>query len=196
MYSKTNKALLSEFFPLHYKIATEHGVKILRDSYRGKDQLDIKSFIKKEAKKFNRSIFDEIEGEIKIGHDCEYTQSSGAVYGLFVEFNNEELKQFIKELPKKLQQESYKPIQECWYALYWGKDLTPGARVKAHVQGHRNNGNARLKNYKTLKGKKIKYAAVYVEQYEKFEMELHEKYQPLLGTRRRGSASKIVRVLK
>lgn len=157
--------------------------------------MELTQFLKNVASAQLHDVFHDISGEISLRPEQSITQTSGAVYGLAVELTNQELLAFREELPKRKRNFPFQPIEGSWYALYWGKDLTPGARIKAHVQGHKNNGNAHLKKYKALNNKNIKYAALFVSNYEDFEGYLHANYQPILGTKKKGSSTKIVRVL-
>jgi hypothetical protein len=157
--------------------------------------MDLIEFLKSVANRNNHEIYSEISGNISFLPAALIQQSSGSIYGLVVELTQQELSLLKKELPKRKQNIQFSAIEGNWYPLYWGKDLTPGARIKAHVQGHKNNGNANLKKYQVLKNKNIKYAALFVSKYELFEAHLHANYQPLLGSSKKGSVAKIVKVM-
>ncbi|CAK2832610.1 conserved hypothetical protein [Vibrio crassostreae] len=140
-------------------------------------------FLTKQAESINCQVFNSIFGEICLDDVKPIKQSSGAVYGILVE----------SETPIN---KSLKPIPNInnFYPVYWGKDIAPVSRMKAHVQNHQGTGNANLSAITELKGKKIIYGAIMVSDYEKFESHLHASFPPLKGTNRRGRVSQIIEI--
>lgn len=110
-------------------------------------------------------------------------QSAGAVYGIFVE---------SKTPPRK----GMVPIKGYpnFYPVYWGKDIAPVSRLKAHVQNHQSTGNANLRAITEIKGKKLLFGAVFVERYLDFEGHLHKSYPPLKGQNSVGKRGVVVKV--
>lgn len=148
-------------------------------------------FLKEYAARQGLKVPTEASGEIVITQfQRSIKQSTGAVYGLIVELSGSD----IEAASEEIQVDGKAPIFENWYALYWGKDSNPGARIRAHVQNHQGTGNAKLEKYRFLHGKPIIYSMIWVEKYEQFEKSLHAEFSPLLGSRRPGSLSKIVTI--
>lgn len=140
--------------------------------------------LKKEAEENNFIIFSEIFGELNLSDSVPIKQSSGSVYGILVELQN---------APKA----GIRPINfnSNLYPVYWGKDISPVSRLKAHVQNHRSTGNANLKSRQELVGKRLLFGAILVSKYSDFEAHLHKKYPPMIGTSRIGRTSKIIEIL-
>lgn len=154
------------------------------------------NFLKAQAVAAAHAIHEQMSGEILIFDDSKaISQSVGAVYGLVVELNDQELAALIGELPRRKKPRVHAPLFGSFYPLYWGKDMNPGSRIRAHVQNHASTGNARLETYAGLRGKPIQYAAVWVSGYEDFESRLHASFPPILGQGRRGKTSDLVSVL-
>lgn len=137
--------------------------------------------MKRVARPAGFEIYNSIYGEIRLENKIPITQSSGAVYGIWV--YSEEIPNGIKSLPG----------HNKWYPVYWGKDISPVSRIKAHVQGHKN-GNINLPSHEFLRNKELIYGAVLVSSYRKFENFLHQRYIPILGTDRQGRKSSIIRI--
>ncbi|SHG46671.1 hypothetical protein SAMN02745753_03976 [Marinomonas polaris DSM 16579] len=111
-------------------------------------------------------------------------QSTGAVYGVLVE---------SKTPPRK----DLKPIKGFpnLYPVYWGKDIAPVSRLKAHVQNHQSTGNADLRSIEEIQGKRLLFGAIFVEKYSEFEGYLHDSYPPIKGQKSRGRTGTIVEVI-
>ena len=80
-----------------------------------------------------------------------------------------------------------------WYPVYWGKDITPVSRLKAHVQGHQN-GNINLPSIPELENLPLVFGSIFVAHYDEFERLLHAGFPPLRGTPRAGRQSTVVKV--
>jgi hypothetical protein len=144
-------------------------------------QNKITKFLQRVARPAGFEIYNSIYGKIRLENKIPITQSSGAVYGIWV--YSEEIPNGIRNLPGHTK----------WYPVYWGKDISPVSRMKAHVQGHQN-GNINLPSHEFLRSKELIYGAVLVSSYRRFEQFLHERYKPMLGTNRRGSISSIIEI--
>jgi len=144
---------------------------------------DVVDFLKAEASENNYTIFDAIYGEVCLNESKPIKQSSGAVYGIFV--SSEEPIENVSEL------NGYPKL----YPVYWGKDIAPVSRLKAHVKNYKNTGNVDLPNITEIKEKKIIFGAIMVSEYQKFEQYLHSSYPPLRGTNRPGKISQIIDIL-
>ncbi|MNR55355.1 hypothetical protein D3C85_1757060 [compost metagenome] len=80
-----------------------------------------------------------------------------------------------------------------WYPVYWGKDISPVSRIKAHVRGHKN-GNIGLPSIVELKGARLVLGAVLVSEYQRFETLLHLHCPPFTGTPLTGRQGSVVMV--
>lgn len=138
-------------------------------------------FLKDFAKKNNFSVFDSIYGEID---PTFMTQSSGAVYGIWVN-SSITISQSTSPISKK-----------NWYPVYWGKDITPVSRILAHSRGYAKTGNLNIPSITYLKNKEIIYGAILVERYDSFEKLLHQNHPPLHGTARAGRKSGFIKIIK
>lgn len=127
-------------------------------------------------------VYDSLFGSILIGQTPSILQSSGAVYGIWVNSD-------------AAPSENISAIQGYpdWYPIYWGKDISPVSRMKAHVQGHAN-GNIDLPNVVEVQGKPLIYGAILVSDYVGFEELLHEEYRPLKGSSATGKVGTVIRV--
>lgn len=140
-------------------------------------------FLRSIASIQGNTVFNEVFGDIILSNKKPIKQSSGAVYGIFVESKNVIGK--TKEIPGN----------KNWYPVYWGKDLTPPFRIRAHIQNYMGTGNAKLKERKEIKGKELIFGAIFVSKYKEFEKYLHENYKPLLGKNSAGNRAKIIEVI-
>lgn len=156
--------------------------------------MDIATFIEALAGATNHQAGGSLSGAIELSTTNKITQPYGAVYGVVVELNKESFDALRPQLPKTRRGKQFVPLEEDWYPLYWGKDLTPPSRIRAHVQGHKN-GNARLHQYAVLHNRPIRYGFAFVRDYEVFETLLHDRYPPILGSSRTGKRSTLVEVL-
>jgi len=144
----------------------------------------VPEFLKSVAKQHGFAVSDCLYGSIHMGRDFPIEQSCGAVYGIWAKAAAPP-KAGLKALPN----------YPDWYPVYWGKDISPVSRLKAHVQGHRN-GNINLATIDSLSNLPLVYGAILVERYQCFESLLHRNYPPLRGSARRGRLSSVVKVRK
>jgi len=140
------------------------------------------SFLNAVANQAGYEVFDSLYGSINLGEAFPITQSSGAVYGIWVQADQPPRNDL-----------SCIPGYQSWYPVYWGKDISPMSRMKAHVQGHQN-GNINLPNVVEVRGKALIYGAILVSRYWEFEQLLYRDYRPMLGSPAEGRRSTIVQV--
>lgn len=148
-------------------------------------QNEVAKFLLKEAKDHKYDTFNSVFGDLFLDETKPIQQSCGAVYGIVVESDkplSAELKP-LKDYPKL-------------YPVYWGKDIAPVSRIKAHVQNHASTGNINLRSISELVGKRIIFGAIFVERYRDFEEHLYKTYPPLKGSNKHGGAEKIVKIMK
>lgn len=140
------------------------------------------TFLRKVAEVNMHNVYNDLFGSINLTENMPITQSSGAVYGIWA------------KAPAPLR-DGLKPLPDYpeWYPIYWGKDISPVSRMKAHVKGHKN-GNINLPEVKEINGKDIIFGAVLVGRYQAFETLLHKKYPPMLGSPKPGKKSTVVRI--
>ena len=113
----------------------------------------------------------------------------GGVYGFFVVLTQDEAKSFFDEASERRatfidSAEKFKPIKDNIYPIYWGKDKSIGKRPYEHLKNPKGTGSIRLSTYSSLAGKKIQSIAVVVDDNEKLELHLQEKYPHLLLTKK------------
>lgn len=130
-------------------------------------------------------VLDSVFGDIHLQRKQAIDQSTGAVYGILVE----------SDAPPKDGMLAIKGYPKL-YPVYWGKDIAPVSRLKAHVQNHQSTGNANLRGIKEIQGKRLIFGAIFVEKYLAFETHLHLTYPPIKGTRRAGRKSTIIKIVK
>lgn len=121
-------------------------------------------------------------GSIHLGRQFPIEQACGAVYGIWAKAATP-LRHGLKALPG----------YSDWYPVYWGKDIAPVSRLKAHVQGHKN-GNINLPAITELTNLPLVYGAILVSRYGQFEQLLYTEYPPLRGSPRGGRVSSVVMV--
>lgn len=144
---------------------------------------DVVQFLKRVAATHGFQTLDSMFGIVRLGQDLPILQSSGAVYGIWVQ----------DEVPPK-PHVSEIPDFPGWYPVYWGKDVAPVSRMKAHVQGHKANGNANLPAMPEIQGKTLIFGAILVEKYDAFEAMLHRQFRPLKGTAARGRSHTVISI--
>jgi len=142
----------------------------------------VPKFLKEFAAEKNFAIYDCLYGSIKLGQPYPMEQSCGAVYGIWAR-SPAPLTNPILPVPGYPQ----------WYPVYWGKDISPVSRLKAHVQGHQN-GNIDLPNIREVQGLPLVFGSVLVARYGEFERLLHSSFPPLLGSHRTGRRATVVNV--
>ena len=142
----------------------------------------VPKFLKSFAAEHGLKVHDCLYGAIEIGGEFPIQQSAAAVYGIWAH---------MPAAPKTGLAQV--PGFPDWYPVYWGKDISPVSRLKAHVQGHRN-GNIGLPNVAELRGARLVFGAVLVSEYQRFEALLHQHCPPFKGTPSLGRQSTVVRV--
>lgn len=140
------------------------------------------TFLRSVAAEHGYQVFNDMFGTIDLTADLPITQSSGAVYGIWAKAESP-LRSGLEPIPG----------HPKWFPVYWGKDITPVSRMKAHVKGH-ENGNINLPIVKEVQGKPLIFGAILVEKYQAFEAILHSCYRPMLGSSRPGKQSTVVRI--
>ena len=142
----------------------------------------VPQFLKTVAAENGFAVHDCLYGSIHIGRDRPIEQASGAVYGIWAK----------AALPL---QAGLAPLPgyQGWFPVYWGKDISPVSRLKAHVQGHKN-GNINLPALAEVQGLPLVFGAVLVSNYKRFEALLHSTYPPLRGSRMSGRQASVVKV--
>lgn len=140
-------------------------------------------FLKSVAKEEGFEVLDAMYGSIHIGEAETISQSSGAVYGIFV-------KSEAPPSPSLLEI----PGHKNWYPVYWGKDMTPTSRIRAHVQGHKN-GNINLPSIVELRGKPLIFGAILVPRYFELETILHRRFPPFKGRNSQGRTRTVSRIV-
>ncbi|MDI1333967.1 hypothetical protein [Pseudomonas sp.] len=142
----------------------------------------VPKFLKLFAAQHGLQVHDCLYGAIELGETFPIEQSAAAVYGIWA---------YMPASPKiGLAQV---PGFPDWYPVYWGKDISPVSRIKAHVQGHKN-GNIGLPSIVELRGARLVFGAVLVSEYQRFEALLHLHCPPFKGTPSIGRQSTVVRV--
>lgn len=139
-------------------------------------------FLKDLANHESFDVFDSLHGTIFIGQTPAIHQSCGSVYGIWARSST----------PLSPELEAI-PGHGDWYPVYWGKDISPVSRMKAHVQGH-ENGNIDLPNVAEVMGKELIFGAILVARYNSFESLLHDRFPPFKGSSKEGSRAKVVRI--
>ncbi len=142
----------------------------------------IPKFLKSFAAEHGFQVHDCMYGAIQLGDTFPIQQSAAAVYGIWAH---------MPASPRAGLAEV--PGYPGWYPVYWGKDIAPVSRIKAHVQGHKN-GNIGLANIAELRGARLVFGAILVSEYQRFEALLHQRCPPFKGTASFGRQSTVVRV--
>ncbi|MDR9864403.1 MULTISPECIES: hypothetical protein [Pseudomonas] len=142
----------------------------------------VPKFLKLFAAEHGLQVHDCLYGAIELGGEFPIEQSSAAVYGIWAH---------MSEPPRRGLAQV--PGFSGWYPVYWGKDISPVSRIKAHVQGHKN-GNIGLPGILELSGARLVFGAVLVSEYQRFEALLHQHCPPFKGTPSIGRQGTVVRV--
>jgi hypothetical protein len=142
----------------------------------------VPKFLKEFAVENDFAVYDCLYGSINLGQTSPVEQSCGAVYGIWAQ-SPAPLTAGLSPLPGYPQ----------WYPVYWGKDISPVSRLKAHVQGHRN-GNINLPSIREVQGLPLVFGSILVSRYEQFERLLHSRFPPLRGSGRTGRQATVVRI--
>lgn len=93
---------------------------------------EVVSFLRQQAFEQGFTVFNDVFGHIELQDTKPIKQSSGSVYGIFVQSDTQIAD--IDELPSL----------KNFYPVYWGKDISPARRIIAHVRNHKGTGNANL----------------------------------------------------
>ena len=102
-------------------------------------------------------------------------QNVGSVYGIWVKATQEELDDYMKKHKSNLKEfKGYLP-------LYWGKDISPCARLCAHLEKPQETGSIDLINSKYAE-RDIVFGCILTKEYSTIEQRLHKEYPPLCGT--------------
>ena len=114
----------------------------------------------------------------------------GAVYGFSVRLNTSEKNAVFAEAKERqatrfVSIQSWLPIGEDVYPLYWGKDKMLGARIHQHLNNNKSTGLARLCTYTTLHNMHIACVALTVTNYSNLETALQRAHPHLLLTTNR-----------
>lgn len=146
---------------------------------------EVVRFLITEAEKLNLKIFNSVFGEIHLERSSHLIdQSSGSIYGIVAEAdkpliqNLNSLNNFSKLFP-----------------VYWGKDISPVSRLRAHTRNYKSVGNANLKSLKEIRGKRLIFGAIFIEKYFEFEKYLHNNYPPLISSLMKGRRSNIIKII-
>jgi hypothetical protein len=112
----------------------------------------------------------------------------GGVYGFFVELTKKEAVGFYQEAYDRQATfveslDKFKPIKDNFYPIYWGKDKSIGKRPYEHLKDPKGTGSIRLSTYKSLKDKRIISITIIVDNNDKFETHLQNKFPHLLLTK-------------
>jgi len=142
----------------------------------------VPKFLKLFATEHQFQVHECMYGSIELGEAFPIQQSSGAVYGIWAQMSQPP-RADLAEVPGFA----------GWYPIYWGKDISPVSRLKAHVQGH-DNGNINLPSIAELRDARLVFGAILVSDYMRFEALLHERVPPFRGTPARGRQSTVIRI--
>lgn len=142
----------------------------------------VPKFLKSFAAKHGLQVHDCLYGAIELGGESPIQQSAAAVYGIWAHM----------PAPPKTGLAQVPGFPD-WYPVYWGKDISPVSRIKAHVRGHKN-GNIDLPNIIELKGARLVFGAILVSEYQRFEELLHKHCPPFKGTPSTGRKGTLVKV--
>ena len=120
--------------------------------------------------------------------DSKPTLFPGGVYGFFVELSEEEAQAFFDEASERNAAyldsfEKFQPIQDCLYPIYWGKDKSIGKRPYEHLNDPKGTGSIRLSTYYSLVNKRIHSIAIVVDNNDRLESHLQNKFPHLLLTK-------------
>lgn len=143
----------------------------------------IANFLMREAQKKGFKVHTRFVGEIELYPHFQIYQLVGGVYGVWASCSPPPVPEGVK------------PVEDDWFPVCWGKDITPCSRVSAHVYNYKGTGNLNLSSIPELKGRLLLFGAILVSRYEEFESYLHEVYPPLKGSARVGKRSRKVQIV-
>lgn len=109
----------------------------------------------------------------------------GAVYGFSVRLSASErsavfAEAVLKQTTRLTGIQSWLPLEDNIYPLYWGKDKMLGARIHQHLKNTRTTGLARLCAYASLHDMEIACVALTVTKYSELEAALQKAHPHLL----------------
>ena len=148
----------------------------------------VSKWLKKVAEANNFKTYEYIGGTFDFQNNI-IKQSSGSVYGIWIatdESSREEIKQATADFNNKGGPDGFAP-------LYWGKDISPGSRIKGHFKTSKGTGGLNLYKSKYVNCHMI-YGVILVENYLSFEKLLHNKYRPLIGSSLNGRCSSLTKI--
>ncbi len=153
------------------------------------DKNTVVVFLEKVNEEFNgTSKLDFLQGNFDFVKK-QVVQNAGSVYGVFINITEEEL----ANLPNEYRKDAYK--YNDYYVLYWGKDVHPSNRISEHLKANVNTGSLHLNKRKVLHKYELIWGCIIVNNYDKFEQHLHEKYKPILGSNKVGKSLKNIKVI-
>lgn len=121
------------------------------------------------AEKNGFETYSSLFGRFNFDYDV-VEQSQGSVYGIWIRFN--------EKVPLDIKIEAKMNGYDEYIPLYWGKDINPGSRIRAHLNTPKNTGGLNLANSK-YKDMDLIFGVIYVDRYEEFEKFLIENYPAL-----------------
>mgnify|MGYP000162697728 CR=1 FL=1 len=144
----------------------------------------------------------EIDGNLIWGNVCcDIKGTMGGVYGMAIEISNPNDKQFIFDEASKIKAihkrcksiKDWQPLDDegRWYPLYWGADLTLGARIRSHVGKPTKTGSVYLSKKPFLKDYNMVYGAILCEDYSNVENFLHTNYKDIFKTTNKNQLGKL-----
>lgn len=144
----------------------------------------------------------EIDGNLIWGTPyCEIKGTMGGVYGIAVEIQDNGDKQKLFEEATKIGAvakrcksiNDWQPLDKNgkWYPLYWGADLTLGARIRSHARKLTKTNSVYLSKKPFLQGHNIVYGAILCSDYLNVENALHNDYKDLFKTTNKKQIEKL-----
>ena len=121
---------------------------------------------------------------------CRLTEPSemGCVYGIAIKIVSPQIKKYVFN-QYSTRHESLADLSDWrrlndtnFYPLYWGKDVTSGSRLKAHVKKSKSTGALHLleEQFSGLSKYLVIYGGVLCSKRGEFEKWLHQSYPDLL----------------
>ena len=111
----------------------------------------------------------------------------GGVYGFFANLSNEEAQVCLNEARNRnslncVDESKFKPVLDNWHPIYWGKDRSIGMRPYQHLNNPSGTGSIRLSTYESLRDKDCACIAIVVDDFEKLESYMQDRFPHLLKT--------------
>lgn len=144
----------------------------------------------------------EIDGNLIWGDVyCTIKGTIGGVYGIAIKISDPNDKQFIFDEASKIKAihkrcksiNDWQPLDDegRWYPLYWGADLTLGARIRSHAGKPTKTGSVYLSQKPFLKNRNMVYGAILCVDYLDVENLLHTKYIDIFKTTNKNQLGKL-----